>query len=230
MSFCKLDSGIVNSSIWSENLATRILWITILAMSDENGFVPTSIPGLIRAANIPKEDFIIGIKALESPDGYSRTSDYDGRRIKKIEGGWLILNFKKYRERSDIAREKTRERVRKYRDKIKSVTLGNVTETLPSVSASVSASVSVFNEFWKLYPKKRDKGHALKAWNKIKKPVETLEKIKSALKWQCGSADWIKESGQYVPLPATYLNGMRWEDEPDSATNTLDTDSRRLMQ
>lgn len=142
MSFCKLDSGIVNSSIWSEPLATRILWITMLAMGDENGFVSTSLPGLIRAANISKEEFVTGIKALESPDEYSRTSEYEGRRVEHIEGGWIILNFKKYRERSEIIREQTRERVRKHRDKIKDVTHCNVTETLLSASSSESSSIS----------------------------------------------------------------------------------------
>ncbi len=101
MGFTKLDQGIVNSSIWSEPLATRVLWITMLAMSDEAGFVSTSVPGLIRASNISKEDFESGIKTLESPDPYSRTQDNEGRRIEKIEGGWVILNYPKYRERED---------------------------------------------------------------------------------------------------------------------------------
>jgi hypothetical protein len=73
--------------------------------------------------------------------------------------------------------------------------------------------LELFNMFWKMYPKKRDKGHAQKAWEKINSPVETLEKIKTALVWQNNSYDWKKESGQYIPYPATYLNGMMWEDE-----------------
>lgn len=140
MSYSKLDSGIVNSSIWSEPLATRVLWITMLAMSDENGFVSTSLPGLVRAANIPKEDFISAIKALESPDEYSRTEEYEGRRVEKIEGGWVILNFKKYRERYEVIKKQTRERVQRFRDRNKNVTHGNVTETLSPVSVSSSSS------------------------------------------------------------------------------------------
>jgi hypothetical protein len=145
MGFTKLDSGIVNSSIWSEPPSTRVLWITILAMVDRDGFVSCSIPGLIRAANINSDEFEKGIKTLESPDGYSRTPDFDGRRIEKVEGGWMVLNFLKYREHSEIIKEQTKERVRKFREKQgkKSlVTQGNVTVTLPSASASASASAS----------------------------------------------------------------------------------------
>lgn len=71
----------------------------------------------------------------------------------------------------------------------------------------------LFESFWNVYPKKKDKGHALKAWYKISKPKETLGLILKALEWQNESLDWKKENGQYIPMPSTYLNGRRWEDE-----------------
>jgi len=37
---------------------------------------------------------------LKSPDPYSRTKQDEGRRIKEVEGGWLVLNHKKYREKA----------------------------------------------------------------------------------------------------------------------------------
>ena len=143
MSFAKLDHGIVKSSIWSEPLATRILWISMLAIKDENGFVSASRSGMARIANITMDDFEIGIKCLESPDPDSRTTEYDGRRIEKVEGGWIILNHEKYRLHDDIQRDKTRERVRRYRERCNAVTECNVTNTLPSVSVSVSDVLSV---------------------------------------------------------------------------------------
>lgn len=83
-----------------------------------------------------------------------------------------------------------------------------------------------FTTFWNAYPKKKDKGHAVKAWSKISKPKETLELILNALKWQKESIDWKKENGQYIPMPSTYLNGRRWEDEHikkiDSVNNNVD--------
>jgi hypothetical protein len=142
MPFAKLDSGIIRSSIWSEPLATRVVWITMLAMKDESGFVATSRSGLLRACNVTETDFNTAISCLESPDTDSRTSDHQGKRIAKIEGGWVILNHEKYRLHDDMQRERTRERVRRFRDKARDVTGGNVTNTLPSVSASVSVSVS----------------------------------------------------------------------------------------
>ncbi|TRO38611.1 hypothetical protein EQ832_12025 [Pseudomonas sp. ALS1131] len=34
-----------------------------------------------------------------------------------------------------------------------------------------------------------------------------------ALPKHCAQHDWIKDGGQFVPLPASWLNGHRWEDE-----------------
>lgn len=114
-------------------------------MANRDGFVSCSIPGLIRAVNITQDEFKQGIKTLESPDSYSRTPDFDGRRIEKVDGGWIVLNFLKYREHSEIIKEQTKERVRKFREKQEkkhNVTHGNVTETLPSASASASVCIN----------------------------------------------------------------------------------------
>ena len=76
-------------------------------------------------------------------------------------------------------------------------------------------SDDAFSLFWKAYPKKKDKGHAEKAFCKVKVPVDVLI---SAIERQKKSADWVKENGKYIPNPATWLNGKRWEDEVDAGT------------
>ncbi|MFA6152941.1 MAG: hypothetical protein WC716_16585 [Chitinophagaceae bacterium] len=78
-----------------------------------------------------------------------------------------------------------------------------------------SSQEKTFAEFWEIYPRKKDKGNAIKAWTKIKEPEIVLEKIKTALKWQIKSIQWTKEEKQFIPYPASYLNGVCWEDEPD---------------
>jgi len=78
-----------------------------------------------------------------------------------------------------------------------------------------SSTDSLFEVFWFNYPKKVGKAAALKAWKKIKKPAEVLEMIKSTLPQQMESKQWLKENGQFIPHPATYLNQGRWEDEVD---------------
>jgi len=102
--------------------------------------------------------------------------------------------------------------------------LCNSSET-PQLEKQPTESEIIFDEFWKLYPKKKDKGSALRAWKKIKSPSETFEKIKKALSWQTNSQDWKKDNGQYIPYPGSYLNGIMWEDEKSTNQTTLDLDT-----
>jgi hypothetical protein len=67
--------------------------------------------------------------------------------------------------------------------------------------------------FWKEYPKKVAKPDALKAWNKLDIDNGTFDKIMLSLEKQKNSKDWLKDDGQYIPHPASWLNKHRWEDE-----------------
>jgi hypothetical protein len=70
-----------------------------------------------------------------------------------------------------------------------------------------------FGRFWNVYPRKVAKGDAEKAWRKLNPPIETVEKMLKAIESAKASPDWQKDSGQFIPYPATWLNGKRWEDE-----------------
>lgn len=140
MGFTKLDSEITKSSIWSESSDTRIVWITFLAEKDQNGFVGGSIPGLARLANVSIDAFKIALECLEGPDPYSRTTDNDGRRIEKVDGGWTVLNHKKYREYS-YSSNPDAIRMREKRKEEKTNNPEHVRD-VRNISVSVSASVS----------------------------------------------------------------------------------------
>jgi hypothetical protein len=121
--YTKLFSSIVASTIWREPNHVRILWVTMLAMSDRDGVVSASIPGLADLARITVSECEAALATLQEPDPYSRTKDHDGRRIAEIDGGWLILNRAKYRERmsADDRREYLKDYMRTYRKKHASV-------------------------------------------------------------------------------------------------------------
>ena len=76
---------------------------------------------------------------------------------------------------------------------------------------------SLFDRFWAAYPKKKAKADAEKAFRVLKVDEDLLSTILLALEKQKRSPDWTKEGGQYVPYPATWLRGRRWEDEEAKA-------------
>lgn len=99
--FTKLFSSITESTVWCESHATRIVWITMLAMADRRGRVSASVPGLANRARVTLEECEKALDRFLSPDRYSRTPDNDGRRIEAMDGGWRLLNYAKYREMRD---------------------------------------------------------------------------------------------------------------------------------
>ena len=70
-----------------------------------------------------------------------------------------------------------------------------------------------FERFWELYPRKEGKKAARKAWDKIRPGIELQMQIRNALRQQKTSEQWTRDGGQYIPHPATWLNGERWKDE-----------------
>lgn len=93
----------------------------MLAMADKNGEVQASVPGLARVAGVQTESCREALAKFLSPDPDSRTKDDDGKRIEPIEGGWRLLNHRKYREMCSREEQKASEAKRKadYRAKIK---------------------------------------------------------------------------------------------------------------
>lgn len=115
MHYTKLFSSILDSTIWQTPPATKLVWITLLAMSDRRGEIHASVPGLAVRAGVTIEEVESALTCFRSPDAYSRTKTEDGRRIEDIDGGWRLLNHAKYRalmsleERREYNREKQRE-------------------------------------------------------------------------------------------------------------------------
>jgi len=70
-----------------------------------------------------------------------------------------------------------------------------------------------FDQFWSSYPRKVGKTAALKAWKRLKPNLELLQIILGAVDAQARSLGWTKDGGQFIPYPATWLNGRRWDDE-----------------
>ena len=72
-----------------------------------------------------------------------------------------------------------------------------------------------FRSFWSFYPKRVGKGEAFKAWTKSNCEVIS-EVVVKAVREQIAYLN--REGGKFTPLPATWVNQRRWEDEPPTAS------------
>ena len=110
MAYTKLDSTLTDSTIWQAPDTTRLVWITMLSMADQNGYVGASVPGLASRARVSIDACVAALESFEGPDPWSRTKDNEGRRIAPADGGWVLLNHAKYRaaQSADDRRERSR--------------------------------------------------------------------------------------------------------------------------
>ena len=70
-----------------------------------------------------------------------------------------------------------------------------------------------FESFWEIYPKHQDKKKAkqkfLKACTNEKEYKAIMDGLRNIL------PIWAKKDTKYIPMPTTWLNGERWNDEVD---------------
>jgi len=167
--------GKIFDSIYDGTLAedwrALITFQQFIVLCDADGMVDMTPQSMSRRTGIPIEHIIAGIEVLEKNDKYSRTPDEDGKRIELIDShrawGWHIINHEKYKNirDADTIRAQTRERVRRHREKKRSVTLGNdskrhidketetETDTIKNTMSSPSGDNVPFQKILDLYHK-----------------------------------------------------------------------------
>lgn len=146
------------------------------------GLVPAAGIGIIHADGCDMNTGLIVLERLASPDPDSRSQEHDGRRMVRINGGYLILNYFKYRDRDYTAAERMKRlRQRKKDNPVTRNTVdvtANVTqaedreqsteyrEQINNTSSSTPIVVSEEFEpdFLELITRIREAGGSLEAW------------------------------------------------------------------
>ena len=88
----------------------------------------------------------------------------------------------------------------------------NLTEPNRREQKGKEPSYDYFSDFWEEYPRKKAKSDAERAFKKLKMDDALMDKIMAALFTDTNSEQWKKDGGKFVPYPATWINGRRWED------------------
>lgn len=164
MGFTKLDEGILQSSIMAESCATFKVWIALLASCGSDGIARVSSVFLASTCHLPLKSIDHSLEILSLPDTRSRSLIEEGRRIIRVDGGYFIVNYEKYRTFTYSDHPES-VRKREYRKRIKE---GDALGHVPFCPGH-SASASVFNSSLSSLDNKN-----------LKKGLETnIEEIKS---------------------------------------------------
>ena len=90
---------------------------------------------------------------------------------------------------------------------------GNLTRTTELEPSELEPQNDIneqFNEFWAVYPRKKGKGQARRAFEKALEKTD-LETILAGVAAYVANEDL--DDPQFIAHPSTWLNGERWEDE-----------------
>lgn len=113
-------------------------------------------------------------------------------------------------ERKKERKEKERERERKEKESSEPLTL---------ITPSDVPVINDFDLWYAHYPvgHKKAGGTARKAWEVLSKAnkLPPVDVMIDALEKQKKCKQWAEQGGKYIPYPATYLRGERWNDDID---------------
>lgn len=220
-----------------------LIWVMLLTMAgrcNASGmiFLTENIPYtpkmLADELDFEENTVVLALRALE-----------DLNMVVTNRGYFAIAGWEEYQniDGMEKIKEQNRLRQKKWYDKQKELpnVIPNVSITQPNATEEDidkdkekdididKEDICPFDDFWKAYPKKKAKEDARKAWLKLK-PNEALGKeIIQAVMESAKTKDWLKENGKYIPYPATYLNGKRWEDERNNADGQNTGDIRKVQ-
>lgn len=110
-----------------------------------------------------------------------------------------------------VLQDPVKQDIRKERGLEKKDNINNITPIDSATDVAHARNDMTFDEFWKIYPIKKNKVRAKKIWDKekfrlIATPIcsDVLKRTRSEPQWQ---------DKQYIPHPSTYLSNKLWEDE-----------------
>jgi hypothetical protein len=117
-----LFSKIVDSSVWAEPDNVVKVFLTMMALKDADQVVRYNAFAIAQRAHKTEGEVLDALKVLAAPDEKRiEPQPHEGRRIEKVEDGWLLLNGQYYEDlmRSINRRAYKAGKQREYRAKSK---------------------------------------------------------------------------------------------------------------
>lgn len=136
--YVKLDSGMLDSTVWFDR-DVRNVFLTALLMAEPReltvdtpqlevtslertgwmvpagwyGIAHAASTGIVARAGLTPEAGLAALAKMGKPEPESRSSAFQGRRLVRVDGGFVVLNYMRYREKDYRAAE----RMARYRER-----------------------------------------------------------------------------------------------------------------
>lgn len=235
--FVKLYGTVLDSTVWvGTDKHIKLVWITLLAMADGNGFVEASLPGIAKRAEVSVAECKEALHMFTNPDIESKSQVDEGRRVAKVERGWTVINHRAYRDLRTAAQVQEAEKKQRWRDKARLSLMqgdksGQSTKSTGEAEAEAEAEKErsttsvgprdveedvLFETFWRTYPKRNGsdpKNGARICWAKNRKGgVEPDDMIAGAQRYALWTIGTGKQGTETIMQAKRFLGQERaWE-------------------
>ncbi len=231
MPFVKLDTGILDSSLWSEPAQTCKCWVTLLAMMDATGLVRSTAPGIAKRAHLTLKQTTKALETFSGPDENSRSLNDEGRRINRVDGGYQVINSEKYRKYDYTAAE----RMKRHRERVtrngcnETVTLRKQKQKQNKEGSANGSRPTVSVEDWliKLEQNPTYKGINVRqlhgrmvTWCEVRGLKPTLRRL----------VTWLNKEDKPMPKHAATPNYKRNYPPPSNAPEVTDEQRARVLK
>lgn len=203
----------------------KLLYGEITALSNQKGFCWASDSYFSNLYSVSKATIQNWLKSLETAGYIGREVKYkDG--TKQIESRYIrILVYPTQEKLSTPTQEILRE----------NTTSINTTNTGQSHDDPKPTILDDFEELWKLYPRKRGKQSAFKAYKRALKKGTTNKQIQTGIMGYINDIHHEHIGQEYIAWGGTFFNQERWADYLDEQSSQpkpqapKDKDDRRRM-
>jgi hypothetical protein len=97
--YTPLFSKVVDSSLWDEPDYVIKVFLTMIAKKDRDQVCRGTAYNIAKWSRKTEQEVVNALKILSEPDTKRlEPQPYDGRRVERVDDGWLILNGKYYQD------------------------------------------------------------------------------------------------------------------------------------
>ena len=194
----------------------KLLYAEISALTEARGYCYASNEYFCRLYGMAERTLQRHLRALEA-SGYIRIQDGSGGHARrKIFAG--VNPLAENPDKNDGVETGTPTKMSPRGDKNVTPIMNRKEEQDPPKAPQGAAwEPMMFERFWKLYPKKKDKSKAIREWDRLKADRKLMGVMSAALRAQMASEEWQRDNGRAVPYPCRWLSHRRWEDELETA-------------
>lgn len=85
-----------------------------------------------------------------------------------------------------------------------------------------------FEKFWAVYPRRCAKADARRAWKQTEKVRPATDALIKSVYAARASKQWQKDDGDFIPYPASWLRGERWDDQMEVDLSQMQSPTGRV--